>query len=408
MAAIPGKGMIGKVLAGGLGLLLLALLAFWYRPWAEYSPARMNSLFREDLRVENFRHLDRIFPYKTLRKAARVSEFPREEKPLALDYPFKGETRNLDEFLVRVNATGLLVLKDGKIVHERYLRGADQSSRLTSWSMAKSVVSTLIGLAKAQGKIRSLQDKVSVYVPELAGSAYGDARIVDLLQMSSGVRFAEVYADKASDINVLFYKVFLAGQSINQAVANRPFEREPGTKFHYISSDTQVLTWVLAKAVGKSLAEFAQEQLWDPLGMESDAWWSTDFHGAELGYCCLNAVLRDYGRFGQLYLQQGVWGGKALLPEGWVREATRPSRPSLQPGSNGTGDALRGYQYQFWVPLDHDREFFAAGIWGQYIWVSEKDNVVIVRTSVDPVWNRNLAETIVVNREIAKAVSAAK
>lgn len=399
---------IAKSVAAGFGLLVVVLLMFWFRPWADYSPARMNSIFREDLRLENFRHLDKIFPYKTLHKATKVFDFPRDEKPLDPTYQFNGETRKLDDFFVKVNATGLLVLKDGKIVHERYLRGADQTSRLTSWSMAKSVVGTLIGLAKAQGKIKALEDKVSAYVPELAGTAYGNARIVDVLQMSSGVQFAEVYADKTSDINKLFFKVFFGGQAINQAVANRPFENEPGSRFHYISSDTQVLTWVLSKAVGKSLTEFAQEQLWEPLGMESDAWWNTDFHGSELGYCCLNAVLRDYGRFGQLYLQQGVWNGKALLPEGWVREATRPAKATLEPGPNGTGDPLRGYQYQFWVPVGYDREFFAAGIWGQYIWVSEKDNVVIVRTSVDPIWKENAAETIAVNRQIAKSVSGNK
>jgi CubicO group peptidase (beta-lactamase class C family) len=245
-------------------------------------------------------------------------------------------------------------------------------------------------------------------VPELQGTAYGNARIIDVLQMSSGVDFAEVYADKFSDINKLFYKTFIFGQSINDAVAERAFDREPGTKFHYISSDTQVLTWVLSKAVGKSLVEFAQEQLWEPLGMESDAWWNTDFHAAELGYCCLNAVLRDYGRFGQLYLQKGAWKGRQLLPADWVVNATRPSKPHLEPGANGTGDPLRGYQYQFWVPLNYDKEYFAAGIWGQYIWVSEKDNVVIVRTSVDPIWSQHLAETIAVNREIAKSVSASE
>jgi CubicO group peptidase (beta-lactamase class C family) len=154
---------------------------------------------------------------------------------------------------------------------------------------------------------------------------------------------------------------------------------------------------------GEPVENYLSEKLWKPLGMEADAWWSTDGAGTPIGFCCLNAVLRDYAKLGSLFLNKGMWQGKQIVSEAWVLRATRPSKPHLEP-ENVYGE--RGYQYQWWVPDGYDGEFLAMGIWGQYIWISEKDNVVIARTSVDPSFRNHTGETIAVFRELTKQASS--
>jgi CubicO group peptidase (beta-lactamase class C family) len=375
-----------------LALLLVAVAAFVFRPWSPWSPWRMNQLFRPSMRVDNFQHMDRIFPSRPLPASTQPFVFPKQEQPLPDSYVFNGETRQRNTFLEKTHATGLMVLKDGVIIHEEYRLGAGPTSTLTSWSMAKSVVATLVGIAHKEGRIASLDDKASKYVPELQGKAYGDASVKDLLRMASGVKFDENYASRTSDINKLFYKVFIFGTPIDDAVKDLPAEDKPGTKFHYKSVDSQVLAWVLHRATGKSVVAYASEKLWQPLGMQDNGFWNLDRpDGNELAYCCLNTSLRDYAKLGQLYLQQGKWQGRQILPEDWVKETTQRPEPWL---AAGNGYEERGYGYHWWLPKNPDHEFFANGVWGQTIFVNENAGIVIVKTSVDPDFKTNTAEMI--------------
>ncbi len=396
------------LLAGGALLLLtagLALLAT--RPWSEYSPLRMNRIFHPEERVENFRRMDRIFPFRSIARSAAPQPLARTSAAIAETYEFGGERRSLPGFLERTYNTGLIVLYEGKIVHESYRRGTTADSKLTSWSVAKSVVATLVGIALAEGSIRSLDDRADAYVRELEGSAYGRATVRDLLRMASGVKFDETYADRLSDINMLFYKVFIFGVPVNSAVASHAEEAPPGTRFRYVSADTQVLASILREATGMPLAKYAETRLWQPLGMESDAFWNVDAPGgAELGYCCLNATLRDFAKIGQLYLQRGRWNGRQVLPEHWIALATRPGAEWQEPVN--TKDKFRGYAFQWWVPQGYDGEYYASGVWGQQIWVSEKDRVVVVRTSVDPQYRKHLEEANAVMRAISRGLSAGR
>jgi CubicO group peptidase (beta-lactamase class C family) len=383
-------------------ILSLALAAYFFQPWSAHSPAVMTKIFSPETRVENHRNMKRIFPWRDIAASKQPSAFSKNEKPLPTEFAFEGSTRKLDDFLSRTQTTSFLVIKNGAIVNERYMQGANETSQLTSWSMAKSFLSTLIGLAIKDGMIKSLDDRADVYIAELKGKAYGGVTIRQLLQMSSGIKFDETYTDQFSDINMLFYRVFLAGQSINGAVSSYEQEVAPGTRFKYISADSQVLGWILAKATQMPLSQYLQTRLWGPLGMENSAYWSIEREGgAEVAYCCLNATARDYAKLGQLYLDQGKWRGEQFLPEGWVKQATRPSQPFLEPAA--TPQKIRGYQYQWWVPENYDGEYFANGVWGQMIWVSEKHNVVIVKTSVDKEYRANLAETFAVMRAISAA-----
>lgn len=386
--------------------LLVGLILFVTRPWSPWSPWAMNQLFWKDQRIGNFQHLDRIFPARALAASTTPFVFPRASQPAVLPatYVFNGNHRLSEAFLDKTTTTGLLILRDGVVVHEQYRQGATATSTLTSWSMAKSVVATLVAIALKEGHITSLDDKAEQYIPELQGKAYGQARIRDLLRMASGVKFDETYNDRLSDIQKIFYKTFIFGQSIDAAAADYPAEDPPGTRFHYKSMDTQILSWVLRRATGQSLTAYAQTKLWQPLGMQDTGFWNTDFHGNELGYCCLNISLRDYAKLGQLYLQQGQWQGQQLLPADWVREATKRPEPWL---TAGHGYPERGYGYHWWVPKDPDQEFFANGVWGQTIFVDEKTRTVIVKTSVDPEFKANTAEMITFMRGVVKGLATA-
>ncbi len=384
--------------------LLLGLGLFLFRPWSAWSPATMNTLFWPSQRVQHFQHMDRVFPFRRLQPSSRPYRFAQAPARLPEHYAFQGQQRPLRDFIEKTQTTGLLVLRDGNLVYEEYRQGASPSSTLTSWSVAKSVVATLVGMALYEGKIRSLDDKAEAYVPALRGHAYGRATIKDLLRMSSGVRWDETYQRKTSDINQLFYKVFIFGKPVNEVIAPLPAEQPPGQRFHYKSVDTQVLGWVLSAAVGQNLSQYAQRRLWQPLGMQDAAFWSLDrTNGTELAYCCLNMSLRDYAKLGQLYLQQGEWQGLQLLPLDWVKESTKRPEPWL---AAGNGYEERGYGYHWWVPRDPDQEFFANGVWGQTIYVDEKTRTVIVKTSVDPDFQAHTAEMIAFMRGLAAGLQS--
>ena len=217
-----------------------------------------------------------------------------------MTYTFAGERHSLDDLLMRSRTQGFLVIKDGKIVDERYFNGANDKSKFASFSVAKSFTSTLVGLALADGKIKTIDDPVTNYLPELKGSGYNGVPIKDLLEMSSGVRFSEEYSKSESDVMVMWRKTMDEGSETLADFAKSLGRAEtPGTKFVYRSIDTGVLGMLIKRATDQSLANFLSERIWQPLGMESDATWLTDRPGPdalEVAYCCINATLRDYGR----------------------------------------------------------------------------------------------------------------
>lgn len=383
--------------------VLAAATLWWYRPWSPWSPSTTTTLLHPDYRLQNFRQMERIFPYRMVPASSHPYQFKRGEGSLPASFEHNGRTVAVDEFLARTETTGLLVLHDGVLRHEQYFQEATNEDRFTSWSVAKTVVATLTAIAMQQGLVHSLDDKVKQYVPELDGKAWGEVPLRDLLRMSSGIAFSEIYNDQFSDINMLFYRSFLLGEPVRDVIADRPAARAPGEVFHYISPNTQILAWVLERATGKPLSDYAASALWQPLGMEQDALWSLDQSGVELGFCCLNMTLRDYAKLGQLYLQQGQWLGVQLLPESWVREATQRPEPWL---AAGNGYEERGYGYHVWIPRDPQQEYFFNGVWGQTVWVSEPQRVVVAKTSVDPLFREHMAEVISFMRAVSAHVAS--
>ena len=362
-------------------LIVLLIASSGLGLWRFYLYPKQN-LFDPTKIAENFRSMESIFPSKPISKSSNPYKLKENIRELNVSYKFGSKNHQMDEMLDRTFTTGLLVLKNDTIVYEQYFRGNSATARNTSWSMAKSFISALIGIAIAEGKINSVNDPITKYVPELINSGYNNVPIKHILQMSSGVRFNEGYSNPKSDVNQLMSKLFLYIRSMDRVISDFPSVETSGKKFNYMSLDSHVLGLLLRRVTGRSITDYFQEKLWQPLGAESDASWVTDLYGAEITFCGLNATLRDYVKFGLLYLHEGKLNGKQILSEQWVKESITPDRPDLQAGNTDEKEyGGFGYQYQWWIPPNSDGDFAAMGHRGQFIYVSPKHQVVIVKTS---------------------------
>ncbi len=377
-----------KIIKIALVLTLLvgvALATWYYRPWSDYSPARMAVLEDPSQIAKSFRSMSSIVPNKVVKKPATSSKFVEQLAPLQLDFEFKGTRKSLDQFLDESGTTGLLVLKNGVMRHEQYRNGGSREALFTSWSVAKSFVATVIAMAHKEGLIDSLDDKAEKYAPQYAGSHFGSSSLKSLLAMSSGIDFNEDYVSDDSDVRPFFFNSFILGKDPDQLLLPFTRSREAFSDFHYISPNSHVLSAVLRGVYKKPIAEIMSEKIWQPLGMEADATWlqhRDDDQGVALGYCCLNARLRDYARFGEFYLNavKGQGLGASLLSPVWLKSLAIPATPAHKPGGeNYTG---RGYSYHFWLP-EREGVFFASGVYGQFIWIDPERNLVIVKTSAD-------------------------
>lgn len=375
----------------GRGMLVLVLaVTVWQAGHLGWRYWQFETLFNADRIVENFRAMPRYFNSIAMHNRAEVLPWQNAPKPLPVSFQFQGKDYALQEWIASTGTTGLMVVADGKVAFEQYYQGNTAQTEAISWSLGKSFVSSLVGFALADGSIKSLRDPVSDYVPLLKGGGYDGVPIQDVLEMSSGIDFDEDYANPDAGINQLGQRIFL-GQTTNDWIAQRQRSKTPGTEHHYISIDTQVLGMVLEAATGKSLAQYMQEKLWSQLGTEGDARWITDAHGAVLAFAGLNARLRDYARFGQLYLDGGRnQRGVQVLPTQWVRDSVKPRTPYLQPGRTlEEGSPKLGYAYQWWIPKSEEGEFMAVGVYGQFIYVNPTRRVVIAKNSAYVDYNQD-------------------
>ncbi len=347
------------------------------------------TLFNEDEIVDNFRNMSSFINYREVHKGEDTFEFEKSLKDLPETFEYKGQSVNIRELLDRTGTTGFIVIKNDQIVFEKYYRGNTASSLNISWSVGKSFVSALMGIAIEEGYIKSIDDKVSDYAPELKISGYNGVSIKNVLQMSSGVRFDEDYAAFNSDINRMGRTIAL-GSSINEFAASLESERKPGEYNHYVSMDTQVLGMVLTKATGKSLSSYLEEKIWKKIGMQSNAKWLIDDTGMELAFGTLNVTLRDYARFGRLYLKKGDWDGQQLVPAKWVEASTTPDAPHLFPGENQLSAERFGYGFQWWIPEHPNGDFMALGIYGQCIYINPPKGIVIVKNAAYPGWAEDM------------------
>jgi CubicO group peptidase (beta-lactamase class C family) len=312
--------------------------------------------------VAGYRNARRIFYTRTVAAGGEALELPAAPVELGqVRIETADRSMTVDEYFVRQNVAGLLVLKDGAIAYERYGLGNDRDSRWISFSVTKSVVSMMVGAAIRDGYIGSLDEKVTDYLPRLKGSSYDQSTLRSILQMSSGVAWNEDYADPESDINTAPW----ATLELYEFLRNKPREAQPGEVFNYNTAETNLVGNLLRSAIGNNLSTYLSEKIWRPFGMESDAYWNlTEPGGGEFGGCCINATLRDYGRLGLFALRQGrLQDGSEVLPPGWMRASTTPSR------------GYDGYGYLWWLMDDGD--YRATGIFGQGICVHPQANVVV-------------------------------
>jgi hypothetical protein len=345
------------------------------------------TLYDEDKITENFLSMYQNFNANKIPASQQPFVFPTQLSSLPESFEVNGETINVSDFLSQSGTTGFLVLKDGKIVHEAYFQGHAETKQHISFSVGKSFLSALFGIAIDEGYIKSIEQTVTDYVPELAGSGYDGVRIKDVLQMSSGVEFNEDYGDFYSDIN-RFSRAIALGTSLDEFSGSLQRSRPPGTYHHYVSIDTQVLGMVLDRALSVSLSQYLQQKLWEPMGMEYPVYWLKDDVNMELALGGLNVTLRDYAKFGWLYANYGNWQGKQLVPRQWVIDSVTPDAPHLMPGANNpASSSASGYGYQWWIPEGADDEFAAQGIYHQYIYIDPDSKLVIVKNSANHLFN---------------------
>lgn len=363
-----------------------------------------------------YRHMADLFATRVIKRGHAVYPLPSAEKPLTVTYQVKNETITVNEFMRRNDVTGLLLIKDGKIILEKYGSGNTEKTKWPSWSMAKSVTSTLVGAALKDGSITSLDDPVTKYLPQLKGSAYGGTTIKNLLQMSSGIRFNESYEDRNSDFSHLMecYYGRTGASGVLSLAKNVSRQSPPGTKFHYATLDTDILGFVVAAATHKTLADYLSEKIWARFGMEENAVWVVDSEGGqEFGGALIGAALRDYGRFGEFILNGGIAGRNQVLPENWVDEATHPRPDTPQVNYGQLSDTKCGYGYSWWLyppekPSPNGEEaFIAVGIFGQEIYINRKEKFVGVVLSAWPKpWDDDKA--VEVQQFLGAAVRASK
>ncbi|HUP95529.1 MAG TPA: serine hydrolase [Burkholderiales bacterium] len=341
---------------------------------------RANWYLDDAVRVGSYTNLDKLYPHHVMHKAANPSPLAKAATELPLQYRFAGRANTVDDYLSHQRTTGLLVIKDGEILVERYQYERKPTDRFLSNSMAKSLVSIAIGLALSENHIRSLDDKGVIYVPELKGNIYGETAIRNLLRMGSGARFTEDNFSRKDDAAKFGFLHGTKG-SIPAVLAFNEREAPEGERFRYASIETQVLTLVLRAATGKTLSGYLSERLWQPMGAEADATWIVAPDGLERGAGFFSATLRDWGRLGVLLANDGTSNSRQIIPRDYLLEATdwhkHPAAfaPKVTPASNG-------YGYQFWTMPSEKRRFVLRGVYGQSIYVDPELKLVLVHTAV--------------------------
>lgn len=320
-----------------------------------------------------FRYYDEVFDGREVPGGENVRELPRG-LPIA-SFTGGGENaQEFEDFLNEQKVAGLLILQDGMIRMERYYLGYSDADRWTSQSVAKSVTSTLVGVAIKDGYINSVEDYLTEYIPDLIGSAYDNVTIHQLLTMTTGIRWTENYGDPDSDLVRFFRAPVETGMDQTVSYMRRlPAEAAPGKKWVYKTGETHLLGVLVSAATGQSLSSYLSSKIWVPYGMEQKATWILNLTGQELAGCCLQMKLRDFARFGQFVLEDGRINGESILPDNWFRIATKTQVPIW---------GALGYGYQWWTYADGT--FQALGIHGQVIHIDPARSLVVVINSAWP------------------------
>lgn len=343
-------------------LLLIGLLVSWIHV------ADKNYVYKAVF--YNFADIDdnKIFEQRKVEAPTKHQPWP-----IAENYNKLQLSPELNELHEDLESIAFLIVKDDSILYEQYWDGYSDESLSNSFSMAKSIVSMLVGVAIKEGKIKSVEQPVGDFLPGFDEGPKAKIKIKHLLWMSSGLNWDESYSSPFSMTTEAYY-----GSDLRKVIKRLEVVEEPGEKFRYKSGDTQILGFVLEAATGKSLSELAEEKLWKPLGAKEDAEWSIDKpEGIEKAYCCFFSNARDFARLGKLYLNRGIWNGDTIVPPAYVESSIK---------ANMLTDATDNkpvdfYGYQWWLLPNYKGldVFYARGILGQYIIVIPEKELIIVR-----------------------------
>jgi CubicO group peptidase (beta-lactamase class C family) len=309
-----------------------------------------------------------IFYRRTIAKSSIPQPWP-----ISASYNKKALPDSLNHLLQQYETTALVIVKNDSLLQEHYYDHYTDTTHSGSFSVAKSFVGTLIGIALDKGYIKSLDEPIANYLPSFKKDGKEKITIRHCLMMSSGLNWDEAYASAFSITTEAYY-----GTDLEGTVNRLKVSEAPGKFFDYKSGDTQILSLLLAKATGKSTSQFMQENLWSLIGAESDAWWSLDDKDHnEKAYCCIYATARDFARLGKLYLHEGKWGTQQIVSSSFTKEAVTPNG-LLDRETNKPNDF---YGFQWWIyPNTYNKKvFYARGILGQYIIVIPEQQLVIVR-----------------------------
>lgn len=344
------------------------------------------ALYSGERQHEKFNRMGDFFATVPLAASARPRPFPKgQEIELPKTYAFEGQEKSLQNLLNETDTVALLVIQDGELRLEHYALTGGPDVRWISWSMAKSFISALIGIAKEEGAIGSIDDAISDYASDLKGSAYEGVPIKHVLQMSSGARWHEDYSDPDSDVNQLG-AVMAGQQTLDAFVSNIPPDVPSGSQCKYNSADTQALGMLLRAATKRSLSDYMQEKLIEPLGIEDAGYWVSDHANVEMVLGGLNMTARDYAKLGELYRNGGRVGDKQLVPADWVAASIRSSEAHLTAGKVIVGGHAFpfGYGYQWWIPGGDNGDFSAIGVYNQFTYVNPQARATIVKLSANP------------------------
>jgi CubicO group peptidase (beta-lactamase class C family) len=399
-------------IASGLIFVLLVLVGL---NWSSIERLiHIKSLFDEDKIVYNFSHMDDLLFSSELPRSGEEYLWEISLSPLPVNYIDRGKEKNTMGMLEELQTTALVVIKDGTIVFEDYYKDTDKNDLRMSWSMSKSFVSALTGLALERGDIESIDDPVTKYAPMLKGSAYDGVPLRHVLNMASGITFDENYIDPGSDINKMGTVLALGGSLDDFAAEQTDITRPSGEAWRYCSIDTHVVSMVLRSATGKTLQEYFVENLWSKIGASADARYSTDGDGNAFALGGLNIRTRDYALFGELIRNKGRRGDEQIIPAEWIAVSTSATAPPPAEGggvSTENGSPFK-YGYQWWIPPNADGEFFAVGVYGQYIYINPKAGIVIAKNAAhrqflesDEKGESYMAQNITLFRGIAKYYS---
>lgn len=369
-------------------------------PTSEKSPPPSLNLYSGAPQHETFPRLKEMFPTGSLIPSPEPYSWPIGP-PIELpeSFEFEGTDRSTKDFLTATDTAALLVLTDGAVRYEEYALTGGPGVQWISWSVAKSFVSALVGIAVEERQIKNIEDPIVRYAPLLAGSAYDDVTIKDVLEMSSGARWNEDYSDPDSDVS-RFGSAIAGGGSLDAFVAGMEQAEPPGTICQYNSADTQALGMLLVGATGRSITEYMQEKLFDPLGMQDPGAWLLDSRGMEMAFGGLLLTARDFAKIGELFRNGGSWHGRQVVPEAWVEASVTSDSPHLAAGKVLVGGHVLplGYGYQWWIPKGDCGEFSAIGVYNQFVYVDPSRKAVIVKLSANRAYGTSPGEDT--NREM--------